>query len=83
MLGFVVSTSVCVLVGAAIAADAQGKVSLAFNETIANIPGKSLIAVTVDYPPGAKTPSHRHAKSAFITGYVLSGTIRSKIDDNP
>jgi quercetin dioxygenase-like cupin family protein len=64
-------------------ASAQGTVTPAFNEAIANIPGKSLIAVVVDYPPGGKTPAHHHAKSAFITGYVLSGVIRSQVDDGP
>ena len=65
------------------AAEAQGTVTPAFKEAIANIPGKSLIAATVEYPPGGKSPPHHHAKSAFITGYVLSGAIRSQVDDGP
>jgi quercetin dioxygenase-like cupin family protein len=67
----------------AIAADAPSKVTPAFNEAIANIPGKSLIAAAVEYPPGGKSPPHHHAKSAFITGYVLAGAIRSQVDDGP
>jgi quercetin dioxygenase-like cupin family protein len=51
-----------------------------FNETIPNIPGKNLIAVAVYYPPGGKTPAHRHAASAFVAAYVLSGAIRSQVD---
>jgi quercetin dioxygenase-like cupin family protein len=51
------------------------KMSPAFQEEIPNVPGKSLIAVVVDYPPGDKTP-HHHAHSAFVTGYVLSGAIQ-------
>ncbi|WP_354119253.1 cupin domain-containing protein [Bradyrhizobium sp. LA6.12] len=51
-----------------------------FNEAIPNIPGKNLIAVAVYYPPGGKTPAHRHAASAFVAGYVLSGAIRSQVD---
>jgi quercetin dioxygenase-like cupin family protein len=31
-----------------------------------NIPGKSLEAVTVSYPPRAKSGAHHHANSAFI-----------------
>jgi quercetin dioxygenase-like cupin family protein len=27
--------------------------------------------------------AHRHAASAFIYAYVLSGAIRSQVDDNP
>ena len=55
----------------------------AFEHAIPNIPGKSLIAVVVNYPPGGKTPSHRHAGSAFIYAHVLSGAIRSQVDDAP
>jgi quercetin dioxygenase-like cupin family protein len=54
-----------------------------FNHALPNAPGKSLIAVTVDYPPGTKSGPHRHAKSAFIYGYVVSGAIRSQVDDQP
>ena len=54
-----------------------------FNLAIPNIPGKSLTALVVDYPPGGGTPSHRHAPSAFITGYVLEGAIRSQVDGGP
>ena len=54
-----------------------------FNQSITNIPGKSLIAVVVDYAPGGASPSHVHAKSAFIFGYVLSGEIESQVNDGP
>ncbi len=52
-----------------------------FNQTIPNIPGKSLVAVEVDYAPGAASPPHRHAASALIYAYVLSGAIESKVND--
>ncbi len=52
-----------------------------FEAAIPNIPGKSLIAVEVDYAPGASSPSHTHAKSAFIYAYVISGAIESKVND--
>jgi quercetin dioxygenase-like cupin family protein len=55
-------------------------VTPAFSEPIPNTPGKSLIAVVVTYPPGGKTPPHHHAGSAFVTGYVLSGAIRSQVN---
>ena len=54
-----------------------------FAHAIPNIEGKSLIAVVVSYPPGAKSPAHHHARSAFIYAYVLSGAIRSQVDDQP
>jgi quercetin dioxygenase-like cupin family protein len=52
-----------------------------FEAAIPNIPGKSLIAVEVEYAPGAASPSHSHAKSAFIYAYVISGEIESKVND--
>ena len=54
-----------------------------FEQAISNIPGKSLVAVIVDYAPGGASPSHTHAKSAFIFGYVLSGEIESQVIDEP
>ena len=54
-----------------------------FRHALPNAPGMSLIAVTVDYPPGVKSGPHTHAKSAFIYGYVVSGAIRSQVDDEP
>jgi len=58
-------------------------VTPAFKGAIPNIPGKSLVAVVVSYPPGAKSTSHRHAPSAFIYAYVISGAVRSQVDDQP
>ena len=52
-----------------------------FKHELPNVPGKSLIAVEVEYPPGAASPSHTHAKSAFIYAYVLYGEIISAVDD--
>ena len=48
-----------------------------------NVAGKSLEAVTVSYPPGAKSGAHHHAKSAFIMAYVISGAIRSQVEGEP
>ena len=50
-----------------------------FNQP-SNVPGKSLEAVTVSYPPGAKSEAHHHAPSAFIMAYVISGAIRSQVE---
>jgi quercetin dioxygenase-like cupin family protein len=56
------------------------QITPAFHAAIPNIPGKSVSAVVVAYQPGGKSPSHRHARSAFVVGYVLSGAIRSQLD---
>ena len=58
-------------------------VRTAFEQAIPNIPGKSMVALVVTYAPGGKTPSHRHAPSAFIYAHVLSGSIRSQVGDEP
>ncbi|WP_225769226.1 cupin domain-containing protein [Inquilinus sp. Marseille-Q2685] len=66
------------------AAQATGEtVTTNFEHAIPNIPGKSLVALIVDYAPGGASPSHIHAKSAFIYGHVLSGEIESKVNDEP
>src|SRR5271163_3114812 len=54
-----------------------------FRHDLPNAPGKALIAVAVDYPPGAKSRPHSHAKSAFSYAYVVSGAIRSQVGDEP
>lgn len=54
-----------------------------FEQVIPNIPGKSLVALVVDYAPGGTSPPHIHAKSAFVFAYVLSGEIESQVNDGP
>jgi quercetin dioxygenase-like cupin family protein len=54
-----------------------------FKHVIPNAEGKSMVAVVVTYPPGAKSPAHHHAPSAFIYAHVLSGAIRSQVGDQP
>jgi quercetin dioxygenase-like cupin family protein len=57
------------------------KVTTNFEQTIPNIPGKSLVALVVDYAPGGASAPHIHAKTAFIYAYVVSGEIESKVND--
>jgi quercetin dioxygenase-like cupin family protein len=52
----------------------------AFAEAIANVPGKTITALVVDYAPGGKSSPHRHGQ-AFVVGYVLSGAIRSRVNN--
>jgi quercetin dioxygenase-like cupin family protein len=53
------------------------------DEPIPNLPGKRLVTHIVDYAPGASSAAHRHARSAFIYAYVISGEIRSQVDGEP
>src|SRR3954453_23512231 len=60
-----------------------GQVKPVFEHALPNTEGKSMVAVVVSYPPGGKSPAHHHARSAFIYAHVLSGAIRSQVDDQP
>jgi quercetin dioxygenase-like cupin family protein len=40
---------------------------------LANIPGKEVLMLNVDYPPGAAEPIHHHDAHAFV--YVVEGSI--------
>jgi quercetin dioxygenase-like cupin family protein len=61
----------------------KSKVTLVFDRTLPNVPGKSMKGVLVEYPPGGSNPAHTHPKSAFIYATVLEGAIRSKVNDGP
>ena len=67
----------------ALAHEPAETVTPSFEHAIPNIPGKSVRALVVDYPPAGGSSPHVHAKSAFIFAYVLSGEIESKVNDEP
>ena len=58
-------------------------VTVAADEPIAEPAREAPGSQIVDYPPGASSAAHRDARSAFIYAYVLSGGIRSQVDDEP
>lgn len=60
---------------------ARSSAATQFTQDIPNIQGKKFLQLILTYPPGAKSPAHRHAKSAFIYAYVLEGQVRSQVDD--
>jgi quercetin dioxygenase-like cupin family protein len=64
-------------------AAARETATLVADVPIPNVPGKRLVSRVIDYPPGSGSASHRHARSAFIYAYVLSGRIRSQVDEQP
>lgn len=77
------STSALLFAATAGAHPPGGVVTPNFSHAISNIPGKSLVAVEVVYPPGGASLPHSHAKSAFIYAYVVSGVIESQVDNEP
>jgi len=42
-------------------------------KALADIPGKEVLMITVEYAPGGADPVHRHNANAFV--YVLEGSV--------
>ena len=72
---FALPILLCLAVPALAAPDADVKPVIA--QPLANAPGQTLAAVTVNYPPGGKSGAHKHPGSVFV--YVLSGKVRSQV----
>ena len=51
----------------------QAKVTSLMSKDLKDFPGKEGLLITVEYPPGASDPMHRHNAHAFV--YVLEGSI--------
>ena len=51
----------------------QASVTELTSKDLPEFPGKEVLMITVDYPPGSMDPIHRHNAHAFI--YVLEGSI--------
>ncbi|TEA77176.1 cupin domain-containing protein [Allopusillimonas ginsengisoli] len=61
------------LAGVAHAEPPQAIVKQVMAESLSDYPGKEALMITVDYPPGAVDPVHRHDAHSFV--YVLEGSI--------
>jgi quercetin dioxygenase-like cupin family protein len=57
----------------AVAAPPQAKIESLMTRELPDLPGREGLMITVDYPPGAVDPVHRHDAHAFV--YVLQGSI--------
>jgi quercetin dioxygenase-like cupin family protein len=68
----VVITCSSLITPCARAAD-QAVVKTLLTKPLADYPGKELLMITVEYPPGSVDPVHRHDAHAMI--YVLEGSI--------
>jgi quercetin dioxygenase-like cupin family protein len=71
---------------AALADDSTGlpkNVKLVYDQPLPNVPGKSMRGVLVEYEPGGSSPAHLHPKSAFIYATVLTGAIKSQVNEGP
>ena len=54
-----------------LAADAE--VTTLMTKSLPELPGKEVLMITVEYPPGGADPIHKHNAHAFV--YVLEGSI--------
>src|SRR6266850_7618880 len=62
---------ICLITGTLMAQEA--KVTSLMSKDLTDIPGKEGLMITVEYPPGASDPIHRHNAHAFV--YVLEGSV--------
>ena len=72
-------------VGAARADDAfysDAKVTPVIEQALADLPGKVVSMAVVEYPPGGRTDSHRHAGSHTLV-YVLDGELEFQVTGKP
>jgi len=51
----------------------EPKVTELVTKDLKDIPGKEVLMIAVEYPPGGADPIHRHNAEAFV--YVLEGSI--------
>jgi quercetin dioxygenase-like cupin family protein len=65
-------TLVCLLMSVPLEPQ-EAKVTPLFSRDLPDFPGKEGVMITVEYPPGASDPIHRHNADAFV--YVLEGSV--------
>jgi quercetin dioxygenase-like cupin family protein len=58
------------------------KVTTMMKEALAEVPGREVIVITLDIPPGGGSPPHRHP-GHHVFGYVLEGSYKIKVDQGP
>jgi quercetin dioxygenase-like cupin family protein/peroxiredoxin len=71
-----------VLSGAPLATSASDAVvARLMARDLVGMPGKEVTLETVEYPPGGKSPPHRHDAQVFV--YVLEGSLRMQVKGAP
>jgi len=68
----------CLITGMLMAQEArktqqEEKVTQLLSKDLPDLPNKEGLMITVEYPPGASDPVHRHNAHAFV--YVLEGSV--------
>ena len=57
----------------------EAKVTSLISKDLTELPGKEVLMIKVEYPPGGTDPIHRHNAQAFV--YVLEGSIVMQVKD--
>src|SRR5262245_13671021 len=65
----------CLMTGPAMAQ--QAKVTSLMSKDLPESPGKEVLMIMVEYPPGSSDPIHRHTAHALV--YVLEGSIVMRV----
>jgi quercetin dioxygenase-like cupin family protein len=83
-LAFAASLTAIMGVAALVPASSQQpapatKVTAMMKQALADLPGREVIVITLDIPPGAGSPPHRHP-GHHVFGYVLEGSYKIKLD---
>ena len=69
--------------GAVLAQQAPAtRVTELMKQVLADVPGREVVMITLDIPPGGGSAAHRHP-GHHIFGYVLEGTYKIKLDQGP
>lgn len=61
----------CLMTGTTMAQEPT--VTSLISKNLTDVPGKELLLITVEYPPGGADPIHRHNSHAIV--YVMEGSI--------
>ena len=73
----------CLMTGTLIAQEPkvtapEPKVTSLMTKDLKDVPGKEVLMITVEYPPGGADPVHRHNAYGFI--YVLEGSVVMQVE---
>ena len=75
-IGLVIFVALVISGTSAFAQNKSG--SLLLQKNFNDLPGREGVMLTVEYPPGASSPKHRHNAHTFV--YVLEGTLIMQVE---
>ena len=74
-------TGLCLIASQVARADSGTVVRQLITEKLADVPGRELTMISVEYPAGASSHPHRH--DAYVLVYVLEGTVQMQVAGKP